>query len=82
MTARHAQTQVKPRVSNFPAFFTAIAAGRHILNLIGMSALAIHVLIISFAAFCCTAPVGGILRSGHKARVASATEIPVIRSVF
>ena len=42
MAARLAQSQVKPRVSDLQAVFTAIAAGRHISNLIGMSALAIH----------------------------------------
>src|SRR5688572_20377361 len=42
VAARLAQTQVKPRVSDLQAVFTAIAAGRHILNLISMSALAVH----------------------------------------
>lgn len=42
VAARPAQTQVKPRVADLQAVFTAITAGRHILNLINMSALAIH----------------------------------------
>jgi hypothetical protein len=42
VAARHAQAQVKPRVSNLQALFTAVRAGRHILNLICMSTLAIH----------------------------------------
>jgi len=42
VAARHAQAQMKPRVSHLQTVLTTVSAGRHILNLICMSTLAIH----------------------------------------